>query len=136
MGVSYEISGNHLYLFLDTADANDLDRELIFLPGEGAAISITPAALPAAPEQSTIAMLGPAGMVRRRLTVFLAFHHKIGPLDIEAALSCSTESMGLALRTFLKPWAITSLFFLSDLSGFLLARLFGKGLRIAVAYHV
>jgi PEP-CTERM putative exosortase interaction domain len=73
-GVSYEIPGNYVYLFLDTADATAHDRELIFLHGEDAPISITPAALSAVPEPGTIAllgtgMLGLAGMVRRRFAV-------------------------------------------------------------------
>lgn len=73
-GVSYEIPNNYVYLFLDTADATPHDRELIFLHGQDAPISITPAGLSAVPEPSTIAMMGTgilglAGIVRRRFSV-------------------------------------------------------------------
>jgi hypothetical protein len=74
-GVQFIIGNSeYAYLFLDTDLMPAGDRELVFLSGEDAPITITPAGLSAVPEPGSLALLGTGalglfGMLRRKLAV-------------------------------------------------------------------
>ncbi len=72
-GISYRLAdGFDANIFLNNLDSPPQDQELIFLSGENAPITITPASLSAVPEPSTLALLGTGalglfGTLRRKL---------------------------------------------------------------------